>query len=106
MSSNAIVSTFNGLALPSKVYAILLVIGSFGTFFTPCGDNGNSAAVCFGSKSGTFAATLVFGALWTWIVELVYRAQWTKTAWLLAVLPIIAGALLLLYAMDYIRKPW
>jgi hypothetical protein len=91
--------TIQGLSLPTKIYGVLLMISCFGTMFAPCDADG-----CITGKASLIVMSLLFGVLWTWVIDKLYKSQWTKTTWMLALLPIIGGVLLLLVAFGLITS--
>jgi hypothetical protein len=96
-AAGGIMGTIQGLSLPTKIYGVLLMIGCVGTMFAPCNADG-----CSTGKASLIVMSLLFGVLWTWVIDKLYKSQWTKTAWVLTLLPIIGSILLLLVAFGLI----
>ena len=78
------------LALPAKVYLALSALGIISTLLTKPTPNKEDAKIV------ALVIQILSVFAWTWIIDLIYNAGWTKTAWVLALLPIIVIALLLL----------
>jgi hypothetical protein len=79
------------LGAPTWVYIVLLLLGNI-----PIALSGAPGAI------GTVVGSLICGAIWACLVEFLYRKQYFTAAWILALLPIIFLALIIVLILGLV----
>jgi len=96
--------TVRGLCKPSYIY---FMISIFSLIFMAIQNLGNTNTYCVGmyqchaNTLGVFISKLLYIVFWTWILNTLCKAGYTKISWFLVLLPIILmfvmiGALLIM----------
>jgi hypothetical protein len=97
-----ILETFYNLCLPSKLYMILGIILLIVSYYHDLKTN-DEEKICLGNlkcaiknKPAYYAFNLTFILFWAWLLNLLCRYGWVKTAWFIFIFPYIIIFLVLI----------
>ena len=96
-----ILDRFYALCLPSKIYLVISIIFLIVSYYHDLKTN-DSEKVCLGNvkcavknKPAYYAFNVLFILLWSWLLNLLCRYGWMKTAWFILLFPYIIMILLI-----------